>query len=415
MRTAAAALTAIFACAGSVFASFDDALDRVGDALSFSTPGGGFHLDVSGTAEAEAYSLTLPYEGTLYTDDSRLGSGRLTTWIDAQLGSHIYLFSEVRFDRGFDPGKNHRPRARIDVCAARLSLGSLVVQAGKFATVTGSWPRRYASWENAFVTAPLPYSHLTGIWESHPAGSPATLLRWGHVRPRPDAYDEQSDQDLRQPIVWGPAYGTGAAAFWQSGPLRLAAEVKNSALSSSPYRWNPNREDWDNPAFAARFAWKPGPVWELGFSASTGTYLEPDAAYELPAGRGLSDYRQTTWGADLGFARHHWQVWAEAIVARFDLPGHDPADVFSWYLESRYKLTARFSLGARVGQQLYGTVTAARNEKIRWGRNTTALELAPVFRFNAHLQAKAQFSLLHTESSGRRFGRLVAGQLALRF
>ena len=86
----------------------------------------------------------------------------------------------------------------------------------------------------------------------------------------------------------------------RAGSERAASST--AALSSSPERWNPNRDDWDNPAFGARLGYKPNPNWELGASASTGIYLEPGAAPALPAGQSLGDYRQTAWGADLSFA-----------------------------------------------------------------------------------------------------------------
>lgn len=405
----------LLACVGSVNAMVDEALDRLSDALRFSSNGGDILFRVSGTVEAETYSLTLPYEGTVYTEDTKLSTGRMKVWIDARLWKNIYFFTEVRLDDGFDPGSNEGLRARLGACAVRVSLGDISLQAGKFATVVGAWPRRYSAWENSFITPPLPYSQLTGIWEDEPPLSPSYLLRWSHVRPRPVASREQSDQHFRQPIIWGPAYSSGAALFWLSGPFSIAAEIKNAALSSSPYNWNSTHGLHETPALAARFGYKPNASWDLGVSASTGTYLAADTRYDIPSGVQLRDYRQFTTGADVGFAWHHWQVWAEAFAASFEIPNQDAAKVLSWYLETRYKFTARFFCGVRLGQQLYGKIQVSPDEKIRWGRNVSSLELAPVFRINAHLQAKAQFSLIRTEATGRNLGHLVAGQLTLRF
>lgn len=415
MRILCTPLLGILVCAGSAFASFDEKMDRASDALRFSSIDGDVLFRVSGTVETEAYSLTLPYEGTVYTEDTALSTGRMTMWVDARLWKYIYFFTEVRIDDGFDPGSDEGLRARIGACAIRANLGDIAIQAGKFSTVVGSWPRRYSAWDNSFITAPLPYSQLTGIWESVPASAPANLLRWSHVRPRPPANREQSDQHFRQPIIWGPAYGSGAAIFWLAGAFSVAAEVKNTALSSNSYNWESSHGLRENPAFATRVGYKPNASWELGVSAATGTYLESDAKDEIPKGLRLRDYRQVTTGADVSFAWHHWQVWAEAFAARFEIPHQDTAEVFSWYLETRYKFTARFFCGLRLGQQLYGQIQVTPDEKIRWGRNVSSLELAPVFRINAHLQAKAQFSLIRTEDTGRNFGRMLAGQLTLRF
>ena len=51
----------------------------------------------------------------------------------------------------------------MSICWVILRLmmtRGLNVQAGKFATVVGNWIERYDSWNNPFITAPLPYENM---------------------------------------------------------------------------------------------------------------------------------------------------------------------------------------------------------------------------------------------------------------
>jgi hypothetical protein len=142
--------------------------------------------------------------------------------------------------------ERERRRGAIDEYALRVSPwedGRFSVQIGRFATVVGNWVERHLSWENPFVTAPLPYENLTGIWDSYAPDSADTLLYWGYVpHGQGDVgYGNQSaDKPLRNPIVWGPSYATGASVAGKIGHFEYAAEMKNASLSSRPEGWDVN-------------------------------------------------------------------------------------------------------------------------------------------------------------------------------
>ncbi|MEO5738436.1 MAG: hypothetical protein ABIQ82_13360, partial [Variovorax sp.] len=143
---------------------------------------------------------------------------------------------QTRVDRGFDPGDGNA-QVRLDEYALRFTPwedGRFSLQVGKFATVAGNWGQRHLSWDNPFITAPVPYENLTGIWDSAAADSADTLLYWAHA-----PYDgintfnnSYSDKILRVPIVWGPSYATGLSVAGHLGKFEYAAEVKNASLSS---------------------------------------------------------------------------------------------------------------------------------------------------------------------------------------
>jgi len=281
--------------------------------------------------------------------------------------------------------------------------------------VVGNWVPRHGSWENAFVTAPLPYENLTGIWDVVAAKSPATLLAWAHFGGNGIPANEYLEKPLRSPIIWGPSYARGAAMFGDIGKFKYAFEVKSAALSSHPETWETNEDGWRHPTLSGRLGYRPNAMWNLGMSASEGTFLRPLASPTLLPGHSLGDYRETVLGQDVSFAWHHLQLWAEAYEARFAIPGVGDAETIAYYVETKYKFTPQFFGALRWNQQLYGTIPDGFGGSTRWGREAWRIDVAPTYRFTPHVQLKLQYSLQHERDGPREFSHLWATQLGLRF
>ena len=394
----------------------DDLLDQVDAALTTTAFQDQLRARLSGSLELEGYYFQQPAPGLIYTDKSTLLNPRFTLFLDAQIGSRIYVFAQSRVDHGFDPGEG-RLQLRLDEYALRLTPGDsgvLNFQAGKFATVIGNWVSRHYTWDNPFITAPLPYENLTGIFDTAAAGSADVLLRWANVRPSPFGGDGYFHQ-FRVPIIWGPSYGSGAAVTGAVGKFVYAVEMKNAALSSRPDSWAPDQTQWQNPTFSGRLGYRPDESWSMGFSASTGSYLRPSAGPTLAAGYKLGDYREVLLGQDLSFAWHHFQFWAECYETRFEIPLVGQAETTAYYLEAKYKFTPQFSGAVRWNQQLYGSVPDGASGRVRWGRNVWRLDFAPAYRFTPHIQFKLQFSLQNEDTGRRDYSQQLAGQLVMRF
>jgi len=395
----------------------DGVFDRLDDALTVGTADGQLRARLSGLVDLEGYVFERPAPGLLFTNGGALFTPRLSLFLDAQLGAKVYVFAQARVDRGFDPATDPL-QARLDEYAVRLTPGDhpgFNLQVGKFATVVGNWVQRHDSWTNPFVTAPLPYENLTGIWDAVAVPASTTLLQWAHVRPQPSANGDESEKYVRLPIIWGPSYATGLALFGRSGTFEYAAEVKNAALASRPDAWDVSRIQWQNPTFSGRLGYRPDTRWNLGLSASTGPYLQPEAQPTIPSGHSRSDYRQTVLGQDLGFAWHHCQLWTEVYAARFAIPRVGNADTLAYYAEARYKFTPRWFGALRWNQQFFGRVTDASGEAVRWGRDLGRLDAAAGCRLSAHTQFKLQFSLQQERGDTRTVRPTLAGQLTGRF
>lgn len=395
----------------------DDWLDRVDDALTVT----GWHDDLrarlSGTVDLESYQFQQSAPGLIFADGHNLFNPRLTLFLDAQLGPLIYVFAQLRADRGFDPHANGT-RLRLDEYAFRLtpwSDGRVNFQIGKFATVVGNWVPRHHSWENPFITAPLPYENLTGIFDTVAAPSADVLLIWAHVGPAAYRAGDYADRYLRVPIIWGPSYTSGAAISGAMGRVDYAFELKNASLSSRPEAWDVADTQWQRPTVSGRLGYRPNEMWNLGFSASTGTYLRSSARPTLAAGHDLDDYREFVLGQDLSFAWHHLQLWAECYETRFEIPLVGDADTFACYLEAKYKFTPQFFGALRWNRQVFGTVRDSEDGLVRWGRNVWRIDLGPGYRFTPHTQLKLQYSLQHDDTGPRNYAHLFAGQFVMRF
>jgi hypothetical protein len=393
----------------------DEFFDRLEESLSVSAFDATVRARLSGTLDVEGYRFQAPAPALLDVRGTGWFSPRLAAFLDAQIGPHLYAFAQTRVDRGFDPA-NSALRARVDEYALRFTpwvSTALHFQIGKFATIVGNWVSRHDSWTNPFITAPLPYENLTGIWDSDVVRSPNQLLQWSHVRTGLPAAVTAIEKGLRIPILWGPSYALGAAAFGSLGKFSYAVEVKNAALSSRPDEWNDNSAArWAHPTVNARLGFRPNEMWSVGWSASSGAYLRPRAV-AVP-GFGLGDYRLTVIASDVGFAWHHWQLWSEVFASRFAIPSLGDADSVAYYAEAKYKITPQLSGAVRWNQHLFASFPE-RGTRVNWGRDLWRLDLAPSYRFTPHTQLKLQYSIEHEAGGPRDYAHEVALQFTLRF
>ena len=386
-------------------AGAQDFLDRVDEALTFTAFNTNVRARVSGTLDLEGYAFSGPAPGLIRTTSDTLLNPRLSLFVDAQLGPAVYVFTQTRVDRGFDPS-DQGAQIRLDEYAVRVTPwedGRFNLQAGQFSTVIGSWVPRHLSWENPFINAPLPYENIVAI-EDKSAQSHSPLSVGIPV----DKYEYN-------PVIWGPSYATGVSVAGRVGKFDYAAEVKNASLSSRPESWPITRMDFDNPTVSGRLGFRPNEMWTFGFSASDGAYFRPEAMPTLPFGRDIGDYHERVLGQDIGFAWHHWQLWAEFLEARFEIPGFSDGDTFAYYLEAKYKFTPQFFAAIRWNQQFFGDVTDSLGGTAPWGRDLWRADLAATYRFTAHTQLKVQYSFQRDNYGQRDLTQMFAAQFTVRF
>lgn len=403
MNARVLALAGITWAAASVFAQ--DSLDRVTEALSFSSFNDQLRTRISGLADAEFYYFDGAAPGLIDTSENTLFNPRLSLFLDGQVGPYVYFFLQGRIDRGFDPA-DHPMEGRLDEYAVRVTPwadGRFNFQAGQFATIIGNWVPRHLSWENPFISAPLPYEHLTAIYDSE---APQDIAHFTAFNPA-EAYEYN-------PVLWGPVYATGASVAGRIEKFEYAAEIKNAGPSSRPETWGIGDTDFEHPTFAGRLGYKPDLLWNFGISGSVGPYFRAEAAETLPAGRNIGDYRQILLGQDVRFEWHHLQVWAEVFESRFQVPNVGNADTVAYYIETKYKFTPQFFGALRWNQQFFSPIQNSNNGDVRWGDDLSRVDASVGYRFSAHTQFKLQYSIEHNLPLDQ-FNHLVAAQFTLKF
>lgn len=394
----------------------DGLIDQVDEALTFSAAHDQIRGRLSGTLDVETYYFRDGDPGLIYSDKPFLFNPRVTLFFDGQLGGDLYIFIQTRFDRGFDPN-DERIRVRVDEYALRYTPwedGRLQFQLGKFATVFGNWVERHLSWDNPFMGAPLAYENVTAMWDSEAAPSLWQLRAWGYLDPPQWGQSEHVDKLKRLPIIWGPSYATGAAVSGKTGYFEYAAEVKNASLSSRPEQWTPTARMWEQPTFSGRIGYRPNPTWRVGFSGSEGSYLNHGAGGRHGS---LGAYRQIVLGQDFTFAWHHLQIWAEAFESRFQNPKIGDADVYSYYVEAKYKFAPQFFGAIRWNQEWFGHMTDPEEDELKskpWGHDVSRIDLAGVYRFNENAQLKIQYSYQRA-SLGGGDNESTSAQFTIRF
>lgn len=382
--------------------SAEDFLDRVDQALTISTFHDQVRVRVSGLLDLEYYNFPQPPPGLIRADGHDLFRPRLSLFLDAQLGPQVYVFAQSRFDTGFDPS-DRGAQVRLDEYAVRVTPwtdGRFNLQVGKFATVVGGWVERHLSWDNPFVNAPLPYETATLVSDTE---LPLTSQSFRAV-PGFDKYEFL-------PIIWGPSYTGGFSVSGQLGTFEYAAELKNRSVSSRPETWNDF--DLSRPAVDMRIGLRPNEAWRFGLSAAEGSYLRPEAR-PLDDGA-IVDYRQFLLGQDISYARGHWQVWAEAFEARFQVPRVGDANVFAYYLEAKYKLTPQLYGALRWNQEMFDSGRDSAGRSVAKGHDIWRVEAAVGYRFSAHTQLKLQYSLAGGDFVSERVNGTFAAQFTIRF
>lgn len=384
-----------------------DLLDRVDDALTWSSPSGQWRGRLSGTLDLEGYWFDPPAPGLMEVEGSTLFNPRLSLFVDGQMGEHLYFFVQSRLDRGFDPSDGDF-QARMDEYALRLSPFTdhrFSVQVGKFATVMGNWAGRHLSWDNAFITAPLLYENTGHVSDLEAPSSRADFIQ----------EEEEEEGYEHSPVIWGPGYSSGALVSVGVGSWDAAVALKNSAAASRPESWSVTDVGFAHPTLEGHVAYHPNMAWTLGLSASEGPYFREEALPTLPPGQGIGDYREFVVGQDIGYAWHHLQLWAEFYEARFEVPQVGGADTFGWYFEARYALSPQWFAAARWNQQWFGDIPDGSGSNGTWGDDVWRIDLGVGYRLTSHAQLKLQYNLKGHDSEDEGPANLGAVQFTVRF
>lgn len=289
------------------------------------------------------------------------------------------------------------------------------LQIGRIPPTFGVFSRRPYTTDNPVIGYPLAYQYLTSI---HPDAVPATaedLTRmrargWlssfpvGNTTPSPGV-----------PLVSAFRWDTGVQAHWHTGIMDAAGAVTAGTLSD-PHAADNNH----SPQVSGRVSFEPAVGLIVGASAARGAWLSKDVAQLLPGDRKASHYDQAALGADAEYSRDHWLVRSELVLNRWRLPFAATApdgvdlDALAVWVEGRYKLTPRVSIGFRADRLGFSDVTTAA-ATLPWDGPIRRAEAAVSYAIQRNLTARVGVQKNDREAGRVRRRTYLAAQLAYWF
>lgn len=368
----------VFTMAPACFAGdpLDDLIDQIREATLFQSADGKMSLDLDFYLTSDNWVVSQPPPGIMVTNQEYLASPRLSLLGTLNLNECISIFALGNVDRGFDP-TDEAFQIRPDEYFLRVNPfdGVAKFTFGKEATSYGQWVNRHYSWDNPMVNAPLAYEWITTVKANTGKLARKTVAE---------------DRATWVPMIWGPSYTSGGLLNGTIDLFDWAFEIKNAALSSNPDQWDlwEHQLYGDALTYSGRVGWRPATEWNLGASASIGSYVEP-GAFE-----GWQDLHQTVAGADISWAHGALEVWSEVNWSQFEvLQGANSlagdVSLVSYFIESKWKLAPSWWLAGRWNQQLYGDKP---NSTEQWDNNVWRIDACLGWRLDRSLTVKAQYS-----------------------
>lgn len=378
-----------------VFDALSQAMQEVGDLLATGDPDGSWTLAIDPWIDQTIWFYTQPPPDFLQSASNVLYAPAINLMGTATLGKAFDFTVYAMASRGFDPTDESMEMILNEYFATVRPFESRVLslRAGQFGTCFGQWNRRFLSFENPLIDAPVPYGWMTSVGDgtSVPA-NPGVGAQLGRK-------NKADNVSAWNPVIWGPSYTSGISAFgvipaWDQAQFDWACELKNASLSSRPSEW----QFWDrnlaSPTVTARVGARPDARWKLGASFSRGSYLLSDPiARPGTTITNAGSYDQTTWGIDLSYAHQWFEVWSEFIWNTFDQPALGNLNSFSFFVEGRFNVATDMWLSARWNSQFYGELSGQT-----WDNNVERIDVGGGVRLNDSFTFKVQMS--HTNESG---------------
>lgn len=339
--------------------------------------------------------------GSLNTESGNYFDPRATFLLDASAYDRFFLHATARVDQGFDPLDSDGFELRLDEVFLRYSPSDnnlLQLQAGRFATVFGGWVSQHDGFDSPFISPPLPYGQIIGLNIRNPAGNSAAAIAGRANGTLTNIFD--SPKSLWASAIWGPSYGTGFSLTGQTTHWDYAVEVKNIPLTEQARDWDNGFDRLEYPTWTGRLGYRPSASVSMGFSASHGPYLTPDAESLLPNGTDIGDLPYTTLGADFRWSGGSLIFTTEVIASQYETLEDLELQNLSYYTELRWKATPSIFLATRWGQSFHNEIPAPDGELIRWSPNVWRIGASAGWRVTPDVLIKCEFSHTSIDQDG---------------
>lgn len=389
---------------------YENAVDRFREFRTIESPDGGFRLGTDFWLTQDFMVFDRPPPPLVQTGQYQTYWPQLNGLLSMEFGRHLSFVALGQAYRGFDPNdvSVSANLSEYFVVLQPLDTRALVIKGGTFATCYGQWVNRHFSFQNPLINAPMMYEAMTGVSDGA-GGVSATPSRAAFLNRRNLAQNVPA----WLPVVWGPSYTSGGQIGGSAGMFDYAVELKNAGLASRPSDWQFWQKDFSNPTVTGRVGVRPDAAWDIGVSGSGGSYVTatPRTTNTLNAW----DATQTVIGSDVSWSHGALQVWAEAAWSQWRIPNLEPADAWTYFIESKWKFSPGLWLAGRWNQQLYGDYGAVGGGTTSWGNDTWRIDACIGLKLDRLMQFKVQYSYMDQAGFSQQSPNLFAIQLVMEF
>lgn len=406
----------------------DAFIERLREFQSFQSDDGQISFNVDLWLTLDYFVMSQPPPGFIQTSSGQLFAPSLSGLFTMNVSQHIGLVFLGLVNRGFDPADTSVQAMPAEYYVQIMPFDSPVLnfKGGKFETAFGQWVNRHFSTQNSLINAPLMYGWETTITDG---AGPSTAGVPPNIAPAMTGFLARKnipDTVSRWiPMVWGPSYASGFQLNGTVETFDWAVEMKNAPLASRPEQWDLWNRGFNYPTMTGRIGLRPDAAWNLGVSASSGSYVDTSAYKRFSAttapGATIGQARQTMVGCDISYAHGPIELWAEFAQSRYDVPDAPAGkpvgaiDAYSYFVEGKWKFMPQFWLSGRWNQQIYSKVTPVVGAATPWDNNLWRIDACLGVKLDRFVQLKTQYSYTEESGSVHQGQNLFAVELVIQF
>ena len=283
---------------------------------------------------------------------------------------------------------------------------------GKIPNLFGNFAKREFSDVNPLIGQPLMRQYRTSLgWNNLWNNQEQLILK--RKRLQNNGNLPTNVLSGATPTVYDARWDFGIELFGNVSIVEYQLAVTEGSIS------NPEADRNKGKQFLGRIGFNPSAGFKFGVSYANNPYLSwADEQRLLEDGKGLGEYRQKAYGADIEASYRYLIVFSEFVRSTWDATVDEgELSNWSWYVDAKYKIHPKFYLAGRYDMMNFSKITnPVTGEKEGWDYNIKRYEAGVGFRITADASLKLveQWTVFE-KVSGIKTVIFTAAQLSVPF
>lgn len=172
------------------------------------------------------------------------------------------------------------------------------------------------------------------------------------------------------PPIYDACWNTGLEIYGHHGKLNYSVGFLTGSVSKPTVE-----QTKDAPQVTTHITYAVSPRLTLGGSAFYGPYLMAETYNDsLPTGKQFSDFINAGVGYELHLAGRYFDLYSESFYAYWEHPYLPRLEVYSGYVEGKYKFTPGWFVAGRYDFYEPGKLTDSGGNEQNWDYPATRIE-----------------------------------------